>query len=305
MPIVLVTGAGGFIGQHVSQALIDDGYSVVALDESLGALQSLDDKCVKALLVLLRVNDIANLKEPFDAVVHLAAVAAPRIAEANPDLTFKVNVQGTYSVLKKAVEAGAKRVIFTSSAHVYGISPKYMPTNETHPLYLLDAYTTSKVLGEKLCALFYQNHNLSYCALRLFNGYGPGQSLGYFIPDMIRKASNGENIALKGGSITKDFVYVDDIVSAILLALESDYVGPLNVGTGVQTTLESVAQKIADAHRVSLTCVDTDDKGPTHMQANIERIRGTLGWKPRVNIGRGLETLLGLSVPPTVALAAE
>ena len=120
---------------------------------------------------------------------------------------------------------------------MYGISPKYMPTDERHPLALQDTYTTTKIMGESLCQLFYSNHNLEYLVSRLFNAYGPGQSTDYFIPAMISKAKSG-HIELRGRHVTKDFVFVDDVVDAFAKALVSDYVGEMNIGSGLQTTLE-------------------------------------------------------------------
>ena len=286
---VLITGAGGFIGSHLIPQLVRADYNVIAIDNNITKLTNLNVDCNKVEIDITNRESMGKFAERLniDSVVHLAAIAAPRYAEEHPDLTFNVNVQGTYAVLKLAKSVGAQKTIFMSSAHVYGISPKYMPTDESHPLYLLDTYTTSKVLGEQLCQLFYENHSLSYMALRLFNGYGPNQSVGYFIPDMVEKAKKGD-ITLQGGYVTKDFVYIDDIVGAIIKSLNSKYVGPLNVGTGVQTTLESVALRIGESFGVKVNCVKTSDKGPTHMQADTTRMITTLGWKPQISVDEGL-----------------
>jgi len=285
---VLVTGAAGFIGRHLLPALVKEGYEVTALDKA-DALRHLHgswgeveaDICDHA-----RIEYLGRTLR-FDCIIHLAALAAPRVVEKTaPSETFRINVLGTYNVLRMAKEAGVKRVVFPSSAHVYGISPKYMPTDETHPLALQDVYTTSKILGEQLCHLFYENHQISYVTLRMFNGYGPRQSLDYFIPAMINQAMNG-NIVLRGRHITKDFIYVSDMVDAILTVLPSDYVGPLNVGTGIQTTLEAVASYIAKAFNVKLSFAETDDRGPTHMQCDNSRLK-SFGWQPKIRIKEGL-----------------
>ena len=292
---VLVTGAAGFIGSHLLPVLIKEGYEVIALDKRGNPLESgrlqinlhegwMDvnaDICDYLQMETL----VKRLK--FDFLIHLAAMAAPRVAETQPEETFKVNVHGTYNVLKMAKEAHVKRVVFPSTAHVYGISPKYMPTDESHPLALQDAYTTSKILGEQLCHLFYQNHNISYVTVRMFNGYGPRQSLDYFIPAMIEQAKKG-SIVLRGRHITKDFIYVSDMVDAILTVLPSDYVGALNVGTGDQIALEYVANYIAEAFKVKLEFAETEDKGPTYMQCDNSRLRG-FGWSPKVPIEEGLD----------------
>lgn len=292
---VLVTGAGGFIGSHLLPALIEEGYEVIALDlgSALGKITDNVTKVQADICDYERMESLGNglafelkLGQNIDSIIHLAAMAAPRIAESQPDETFRVNVLGTYNVLRMAKESGVKRVVFPSTAHAYGITPKYMPTDEAHPLALQDVYTTSKILGEQLCHLFYQNHNISYVALRMFNGYGPRQSLDYFIPSMINQAMKG-NIVLRGRYITKDFIYVSDMVNAILHMLPSDYVGPLNVGTGEEIALEYIADYIAEAFGVKLKFAEPDDRGPTHMRCDNSRLKG-FGCQPKVSIEEGL-----------------
>jgi len=286
---VLVTGAAGFIGSHLLSRLVEEGYEVTALDKGVFlAYEDIFNKVNWLHMDICAEETLSARRLKFDAVIHLAALAAPRVVEKLPaEETFRVNVYGTYNVLRMAKEAGAKRVIFPSTAHVYGISPKYMPTDEFHPLALQDVYTSSKIIGEQLCHLFYQNHNISYVALRMFNGYGPRQSLDYFIPAMIHQAMNG-NIILHGRHITKDFIYVTDMVDAILTMLPSDYVGPLNVGRGEQISLEYVAAYIAKAFGVKLNFAETEDRGPTHMECDNSRLK-SFGWQPKVPIEEGLD----------------
>lgn len=220
-----------------------------------------------------------------DAVVHLAAVAAPNVCEKNPELAFNVNVNGTHKVLRLALELGAKKFVFSSSAHVYDLPPLYLPTDEVHPLRLNNTYTTTKILGEQLCNLFWENYGLSYTILRLFNAYGPGQGLGYFIPDTMEKAKHG-NIALHGAETTKDWVYVDDVALAFCAAVETAYVGPINIGTGIETQLLGIAQKIAQCEGVS--AIGVPGAEATRMQADYRRAWSVLQWIPRVLIKDGL-----------------
>jgi len=286
---VLVTGASGFIGQHVVKALGEAEHHVVGLD-----LGEPTDGCIewKHADITCPLEKIPHL----DVVVHLAAMANPRTCDSYPDRAFNSNVNGTHQVLKMALESGAKKFVFSSSAHVYGISPKFLPTPETHPLYLMNTYTTTKILGEQLCQLVYENHGLSHTTLRLYNTYGPGQGLGYFIPDMVARAKVGA-IHLTGGSTTKDFVYVEDVARAFLLALETSFVGTVNVGTGQETELFSIAQLIADA-----TGAECDDSmGPsTRMKADRTRAQKVLGWEPKVDIWEGLRATIGTAEKVTV-----
>ena len=273
---VLVTGSEGFLGRHVCRALKARGHDVVGLDTAPGAEVVAD---ITKVLPLMKL----------DAIVHLAALAAPNLCTANPESAFSVNVLGTQQVLRLALESGARKFVFSSSAHVYGVGPKYLPTDEYHPLFLQNTYTTTKILGEQLCQLFYDNHGLSYTALRLFNAYGPGQGPGYFIPDMIAKAKTGE-IILKGGETTKDWVYVDDVARAFCLALETPYVGVMNIGTGLQTPLSEVSRLIAVNTNATLRLISSGDA--TRMQADYTRARQVLGWTPTVRIEEGLATIL-------------
>jgi UDP-glucose 4-epimerase len=277
---VLVTGAAGFLGKHVCELLMKEGHTAIGLDLTDATL----------------IGDITDNRswqpQPVDAVIHLAAIAAPRTCTDNPALAFNVNVQGTHQVLKWALESGAKKFVFVSSAHVYGISPKYLPTDERHPLWLQDTYTTTKILGEQLCELFYNNHGLSYTTLRLFNAYGPGQLPGYFIPDMIVKART-TGIDLKGGFTTKDFVYIDDVARAFVSALETPFVGPINIGTGVEWRLEQVAYKI---HQQVGGSFDFDDSNVgTRMQCDFSRAKKILDWAPRVGFEEGLNATIKAS----------
>ena len=281
---VLVTGAAGFIGRHVCKALWEAGHEVFEVDlvapEGKGHLWTVHDI----------TKPFSQSPVILDAVIHLAALAAPRECDANPTRAFDINVNGTLQVLRMALASGAKKVVFSSSAHVFDIPPKWLPTDETHPLRLNNTYTTTKILGEELCELFWENHGLPYTTLRLFNAYGPGQSLGYFIPDQIAKAAKGD-FELSGSNVTKDWVHVNDVAEAFVLALESSYVGALNVGTGVEIDLGTIARIIAKAYGVQVNCKPA--AVPTRMCADWHRAQRILGWSPKVSLPEGLHELLG------------
>ena len=266
---VLVTGAHGFIGRHLVKALEQSGHTVLGWD--------LPDQ---------DITQPFGTPRPLDAVIHLAAIGSPPLCDRDPAAAFAVNVRGTHNLLKLAVAAGAKRVLFASTAHAYGVGPKYLPTDERAPLSVFDVYTTTKLLSEQLCQLFYENYGLSYAAIRLFNGYGPGQQPGYFVPDMIQRANTGL-IELRGGQITKDWVFIDDVVRAYVLALDSQFVGAINVGTGIETDLFTIASKIAKAFGVRMTVQPSGP--PTRMLCDWGRAQRVLGWRPKVTLEEGLE----------------
>ena len=285
----LVTGAAGFIGSHVCDLLRRSDYEVFGVDSRAG----------DSLKVVDITEPLPVLVNNLDVVIHLAALSHPRDCDTNPAKAFVVNNYGTLNVLKMALEGGARKVVFASSAHVYDIPPRYLPTDEVHPLRLNNTYTTTKLLGEQLCELYWQNHGLPYTILRLFNAYGPGQGAGYFVPDMIQKARTGR-IDLRGGNNTKDWVYIDDVARAFLLALQSDFVGPINVGSGVETDLHTIAAQIALAMGAEFTASLTDG---TRMWGDISRAKRILGWEPQVNVKEGLDACLDAAKAPRPVLS--
>ncbi len=281
---VLVTGSEGFIGKAVVKALVAAGHEPCGIDILLG------DDITKPLVHILGL----------DAVIHLAAMAAPRECDANPSKAFDVNVNGTLQVLKMALESGAKKFVFSSSAHVYGVGPRYLPTDETHPLSLGNTYTTTKILGEQLCQLYHENHGLSYTTLRLFNAYGPGQGAGYFIPDMLAKAKTGTLHLMGDPHTTKDFVFVDDVARAFVCAAETPFVGELNIGSGKETTLGDVASAIAEWYDAKFSCSPEEHSG-SRMCADNVRARRVLGWRADKNIWEGLHACLEQAKEPAVS----
>ena len=285
---MLCTGAAGFLGKAVCEKLRGEGHITIATDLVEGG------DLTKPFFTADITQGVSIDPIPVDAVVHMAAIAAPRTCEADPGLAYNVNVNGTHQVIKFALTSGAKKFVFISSAHVYGISPKYMPTDEQHPLHPQETYTTTKILGEKLCELYHENYGLSYTTLRLFNAYGPGQLPGYFIPDMIAKAKDG-GISLNGGGTTKDFVYVDDVAKAVLAAIETPYVGPINIGTQVESSLAEVVLMIANG--MDTECVTYNDPVGvgTRMQADRSRAKRVLKWEPTVNLVDGLRRTVDAS----------
>jgi nucleoside-diphosphate-sugar epimerase len=291
---VLVTGSAGFIGQHLIKRL-SAMYSASSQPIEIDIKFKDEDRGVdiRDAKAMKRFGDsLGGLEDGIDACIHLAAIAAPRQAEADPQLAWETNVRGTYNVLTLCRELGIRKFVFMSSAHVYGISPKYMPSDEWHPLSLLDTYTSTKIAGEKLCELFHSNYGLSTTCLRLFNAYGPGQSKDYFIGAKIEQAKAGGPVTLMNGEVTKDWVWVEDVVDAITRSLRTDYVGPINIGTGVETNLRTIATEISQSFDVELVADQAVDNGPTHMMCNNFRARDILRWSPKVTFFEGLTRLI-------------
>jgi nucleoside-diphosphate-sugar epimerase len=307
---IVVVGAGGFIGRHLCKAL-DDGENVVErLDITASRWHKDRPEGPDGELDFVDIRDDKYMEElakefvGFDACVHLAAIASPDVCRKNPAQTFATNVMGTHNVWRMCQAAGIPRAVFMSSAHVYGISPKYIPTPEEHPLSPLDVYTVSKIMGESICELFWDSHRISYCAIRLYNAFGSGQSNLYFLGAKLEQAKNSAKyrklkrdpsdlpVTIRNADISKDWTHVDDAVRAIEAAVRSDFVGPVNVGTGVETKLGELAQHIAESFDVPLQRDPDDGTGPTRMCAEIARARQVLHWEPKVSVRDGLDRLI-------------
>lgn len=289
---VLVTGSEGFIGKHLVPQLyplFGRSNEPYTLDIKPGAHF---EKDIRDQAAMMQVASLLS-GQGVSACVHLAAIAAPRQADKDPQLAWETNVRGTHNVLMLCRAAGIRKIVFMSSAHVYGISPKYVPTDEQHPLSMLDTYTTTKILGEKLCQLYNDNYGLSTTSLRLFNAYGPGQSSDYFLGVKLAQAAAGGPMTLMNGGVTKDWVWVDDVVEAILKALSTSYVGPINIGTGKETSLAGMAEIIAATFGVKLDPdLTSTDNSPTRMCCNNDRAKEVLRWSPKVDVVDGLGRLV-------------
>lgn len=310
--MILVTGAAGFIGHHLVPRILEDE-DVVGLDVNGEGMNDLTQfgsaiigdgsftPIVGDITDEARMNAVAGElsalvkgygKKKIEACIHLAAIASPPIAQKDPTRAWATNVQGTHNVLQLLRKVECPKVVFFSSAHVYGISPKYMPTDESHPLALLDTYTTTKIMGEELFRLFYENHGIGYTTLRLWNAYGMGQSKDYFLGVKIAQALAGK-LTIRNGGVTKDWIHITDVVRATIAAYKSSYVGPLNVGTGIETNLRTIVDMLSKAFgglEVVEENVETD--GPSRMQCDNTRIKRTLGWEPKVRFGSGLAALV-------------
>jgi UDP-glucose 4-epimerase len=308
----LVTGGAGFIGSNLVDALLARGERVVVVDDlSTGRRENLAEALDQgAALHELGVCDTEALRALFERerpelVFHLAAQIDVRRSVADPAADARVNVEGTINVLAAAQAAGARRVVYSATGGaVYG-EAEQVPTPEDAPARPLAPYGQGKLAGEGYCALFTRLHGLSTVALRYANVYGPRQDPlgeGGVIAIFCGCLAERRTPTIYGdGTQTRDYVYVGDVVAANLRAAELDATGPINVGTGVETSVLDLVEAFraleggdafepvhapARAGEVLRSCLDAT------------RARELLGWEPRVELADGLRrTLATVSAP--------
>lgn len=293
--MVLVTGGGGFLGSHLVDRLLELGAKVTVADlkttesdRNLGrALESIDFVETD----ITQPDCLARLSPEFDFIFHLAAYASPPLCEKNPERAFSVNVHGTFNVLRFAKRnAGLKKLVFSSTAALYGTYPDYVPIDEEHPVKADEGvYNTTKLLGEKLCA-FYSSFGVPIVVLRLFTTFGPRQSEDYFFPKLISQAVGKKEIEMWSEKPTRDFNFVSNTVDALVRAVESDYVGgPVNIGSGREMNVGVVARKIAEEMGANLRFLDKEVVGPMRLCCDNRKAKETIGWEPAVSFEDGLK----------------
>ena len=316
---VLITGADGFIGSHLAESLVREGYSVRAFVmynsfNSWGWLDQASAEIKKSIEVFAGdIRDPHGVKAAMrdcDAVVHLAALIAIPYSYTSPDTYIDTNVKGTLNVLQAARELGVKRVIHTSTSEVYGTA-RFVPITEEHPLQGQSPYSASKIGADQLAYSFYSSFDLPVVIARPFNTYGPRQSARAVIPTVITQIANGAK-QLKLGAITptRDFSYVQDTVDAFIETLKSDKgLGQVvNFGSNFEISISDVAALIAEKMNVRIDITsDTERIRPINSEverlwADNSKVRDLFGWSPkyagRDGLARGLQETINWFTHP-------
>ena len=319
----LVTGADGFIGSHLTETLVRQGYKVRAFVlynsfNSWGWLDQAPEEIRSSLDVFSGdIRDPHGVRAAMtgcDAVLHLAALIAIPYSYHSPDTYVDTNIKGTLNVLQAARELGISRVIHTSTSEVYGTA-RFVPITEEHPLQGQSPYSASKIGADQLAYSFYASFGVPVVIARPFNTYGPRQSARAVIPTVISQIANGTR-RLKLGAVnpTRDFNYVDDTVNAFLAALKSDQgVGEVvNFGSNYEISIGDTVSLIADVMGVQVE-IETDEARLRPVKSEVERLwadntkaRQLFGWVPEYGglegLRRGLsETAQWFSNPANLA----
>jgi UDP-glucose 4-epimerase len=304
----LVTGGAGFIGSNLTDALLARGDEAIVVDDlSTGRRENLDQAIVNgATLIEADIRDRAAIEEIAgregpDAIFHLAAQIDVRKSIADPAFDAAINIGGTANVLEAARSAGTRRVVFSSTGGaIYGEGDgQELPLSEDAPLAPEAPYGQSKFAGEGYLALFERLYGLSTIPLRLGNVYGPRQDpLGEagVIAIFCGKLRAGERPMVFGdGKQTRDYIYVGDVVAAMLAAAESETTGPVNIGTGVETDVLELARALGELGGTG----GFEPEFAPPRTGEVQRIsidpgraERELGWTPRMGLKEGLRVTL-------------
>jgi NAD dependent epimerase/dehydratase len=294
---VLVTGADGFIGSHLVEALVRAGHDVRAfvLYNSFSTWGWLDH-CASDVAGRFEVfagdvrdpHGVRTAMHGCDAVLHLAALIAIPYSYHSPDTYVDTNVKGTLNVVQAARDLGVAKVVHTSTSEVYGTA-RFVPITEAHPLQGQSPYSASKIGADQIALSFHASFGTPVAVLRPFNTYGPRQSARAVIPTIITQIATGDSLIHLGAlRPTRDFSFVADTVRAFIAALESDAViGTVtNVGSGFESSIGDTAQIIASlmGRQIEIAC-DEERLRPTNSEverllASCEKAQRLMGWKP-------------------------
>lgn len=306
MKKALVTGADGFIGSHLVEYLLDEGYIVKAFVfynsfNTWGWLDTLDkEKLVNIEIFAGDIRDPNGVREALkgvDVVFHLAALIAIPFSYHSPDSYVDTNVKGTLNVLQAAKELNTEKVLVTSTSEVYGTA-QYVPIDEKHPRQGQSPYSATKIGADHLAESFYRSFNLPVTIVRPFNTYGPRQSARAVIPTIITQLLDGvEEIKLGALHPTRDLLYVKDTVKGFESIASNDaLIGQeVNLATNSEISIGDLAQRIIDIINPDARIV-TDNQRLRPEKSEVERLFGDnskikqyTSWEPEYTLDRGLE----------------
>jgi dTDP-glucose 4,6-dehydratase len=302
MPRVVITGAAGFIGSHLSEALLDRGYSVIGIDNLLtGSTRNIAHLANRDFVFVKHdVTNYINVEGDVDAVLHWASPASPIDYLELPIPTLKVGALGTHKALGLALAKKA-RFVLASTSEVYG-DPLEHPQKETYwgnvnPIGPRGVYDEAKRFAEAMTTAYYRYHGLDAKIVRIFNTYGPRMRLndGRAVPAFMSQALRDEDVTIFGsGRQTRSFCYVSDLVEGVIRLMESDVNEPVNIGNPHEMTIEEIARAIirltGAKSRLVYRPLPEDD--PKVRQPDITRARTLLGWEPKVGLEDGLTRTL-------------
>jgi len=304
---ILVTGGAGFIGSHLVDELVKEGFEVTVFDDlSTGRIENIRHHSEKRKIRFIegdvrRRKDVEEALEGVEVVFHLAAITSVPYSVKHSKVTYEVNVDGTRNLLEACLRSSVERFIYLSTCGVYG-EPEYLPVDENHPTNPISPYAEAKLKAEQACMKFQEVYGLKTTVFRPFNVYGSRQRNDWYggvIANFIERLRRGKPPLIYGdGKQTRDFIYVDDAVRAFMAALNhNDAVGrTFNIATGIPTSINKLAQLLMElfgAEGIKPQHTSPRQGDIKHIYANIEKAKHRLGFEPRVSLSEGLTSLIG------------
>lgn len=297
---VLLTGAAGFLGSHLSEILVNDGHSVIGLDDlSTGSILNLSGLINNPAFSFIE-GDVRNpIRLEVDAILNFACPASPKQYQLDPVRTIETNFLGMINLLHLARETGAK-VVQASTSEVYG-DPTESPQSETYwgnvnPIGIRSCYDEGKRAAETLCFDYKRQYQVDARVIRIFNTYGPRMAVGdgRVVSNFIVQALQGQDITIYGdGSQTRSFCYVDDLVEGIrrMLHLSNSIDSPVNLGNPSEFSMIQLANRVIEisGSKSQIKYEDLPQDDPKQRKPNIGKAQALLGWQPNVELDEGIE----------------
>lgn len=301
MKRILVTGGAGFIGSHLCKQLIEDGNEVICLDNLFtGAKTNIQDLLSNSAFKFVEHDIVNEYHADVDEIYNLACPASPPHYQYDPIKTMKTSVLGIINMLELAKKCGAK-ILQASTSEVYG-DPLMHPQKETYwgnvnPIGIRSCYDEGKRSAETLMMDYHRQHNVDIRIVRIFNTYGPNMSPddGRVVSNFILQALKNEDITIYGdGTQTRSFCYVSDLVNGMIKAMESSFIGPVNLGNPSERNILDFAKLVIELtgsnSKIIHKPLPSDD--PVRRQPDITIARKELNWEPVVGIKEGLENTI-------------
>ena len=307
MKKILITGATGFVGSHLTELCVEKGFEVVAFDRynsnyNLGWLEKSKYKDdINFVFGDIRDYDsVLKTMKGCKIVFHLAALIGIPYSYLSPLAYLKTNVEGTYNVLESSKSLDVEQTIVTSTSEVYG-SAKYIPIDEKHPLTAQSPYSASKISADQLALSYWNSYQIPIKIVRPFNIYGPRQSSRAVIPSIIIQAlSSKKEIKLGNVKPSRDFTYVTDTCSAFLeiLKIKNFFGNTIHIGSNNEYTIESIARKILK--KINSKAIVKKEKNRTRstksevvrLVCDNKQIHKRTNWKPKISIEKGLDNTI-------------
>jgi len=299
-----VSGAAGFVGSHLVDRLLEEGFAVIGVDNLLtGKVGNLDLAKANSNFKFIEldvVDEIPDLGTKFDFIFHAASPASPPKYFEHPIETMMVNSIGTKNLIDLSIKCGS-RFIFFSTSEVYG-DPLEHPQRESYwgnvnPIGPRSIYDEAKRFGEALVAQFVREKKVNAGIIRIFNTYGPRLDPhdGRVVSTFVRQAINGEALTINGdGNQTRSFCYISDLIDGIIKMAKSSEFGPINLGNPNEMTINELIQQISKMLSKDLETVNLPDlkDDPVRRKPDISLAKEKLDWEPKVSLIQGLQLLI-------------